>query len=142
MGICRPKGEQTNMAKTLQNELTVSREKMAAYRATMERRGREKRVEWTRRRERAWKVAQQAADILRTQFDATRVVVFGSLARGTWFSGVSDIDLAAWGVKDEDYFTAVARLQDLSPEFKIDLIAMERCKPALRTTILREGKLV
>ena len=44
--------------------------------------------------------------------------------------------------RDEDYLVAVARLQDLSPEFKIDLIAMERCKPELRDAITKGGKLL
>ena len=66
-------------------------------------------------------------------------MVFGSLVHGYWFSQTSDIDLAAWGLKDEDYFLVVARLQDLSPEFRIDLVRMENCRPGLRGAILQEG---
>ena len=106
----------------------------------MQRRQQQAQQKLAQRRERAWKVAQLAGELLKTRFGATRVVVFGSLAHEHWFSSTSDIDLAAWGLKDEDYFLAVARLQDLSPEFEIDLVAMERCKPSLRTKILSEGK--
>ena len=120
--------------------LKIPPEKMKRYRATMQRRQQQAQQELAQRRERAWKVAQLAGELLKTRFGATRVVVFGSLAHGHWFSDTSDIDLAAWGLKDEDYFLAVARLQDLSPEFEIDLVAMERCKPSLRTKILSEGK--
>jgi len=67
-------------------------------------------------------------------------MIFGSLLEARWFSETSDIDLAAWGLRTEDYFTAVARLQDLSPEFEVDLVAMEYCKPGLRETIMREGE--
>ena len=66
-------------------------------------------------------------------------MVFGSLVHGYWFSQTADIDLAAWGLKDEDYFLVVARLQDLSPEFRIDLVRMENCRPGLREAILQEG---
>lgn len=69
-------------------------------------------------------------------------VSHGSLAHGHWFSQTSDIDLAVWGLEADAYFTAVARLQDLSPEFKVDLVAMESCRPALREAIIAEGKAV
>ena len=120
--------------------LKLTPEAMAVYRATARRRWERERRERARRRERAWEVARRASALLKERFGATRVVVFGSLAHERWFSETSDIDLAAWGLKDEDYFTAVARLQDLSPEFEVDLIAMEHCKPSLRDTILKEGK--
>lgn len=74
------------------------------------------------------------------QFGATRVVAFGSLVHGDWFSETSDVDLAAWGLEGEEYFIAVARLQDLSPEFEIDLVAMERCPQGLRKAIEEEGQ--
>ncbi|MBE0409319.1 MAG: nucleotidyltransferase domain-containing protein [Anaerolineales bacterium] len=94
------------------------------------------------RYERAWEVIRKAASILKDTYCATRVMVFGSLVHGYWFSPTSDIDLAAWGLSDEDYFLVVARLQDISPEFKIDLIQVENCKPGLLDVILREGKQV
>lgn len=90
---------------------------------------------------RAWAVARHAADFLREAFGAGRVVVFGSLteADGAFFDAHSDIDLAAWDIGAEDYFLAVARLQDLSPEFGIDLVAMERCPEHLRRAIEAGG---
>lgn len=120
--------------------LKIPPEKTKRDRATVEQRQQQAQQELAQRRERAWKAAREAAQLLREHFGATRVVVFGSLAHVHRFSALSDIDLAAWGLKDEDYFLAVARLQDLSPEFEVDLVAMERCKPSLRTKILSEGK--
>lgn len=58
---------------------------------------------------------------------------------GHWFSLTSDVDLAAWGVKDDEYFVVVAKLQDISPEFEVDLVMMEQCEPELREVILKEG---
>ena len=88
---------------------------------------------------RAWEVAEQAAALLKEQFGATQVALFGSTVHGHWFSTTSDVDLAASGLASDDYFTAVARLQDLSSEFKVDLVALEHCKAELRESIAREG---
>lgn len=79
--------------------------------------------------------------MLRGQFGASRVVVFGSLVEdgGRWFGAGSDIDLAAWGIPTADYLVAVARLQDVSTRFSIDLVAMERCPERLRDAIALDG---
>jgi predicted nucleotidyltransferase len=120
----------------------LSPDKIALYRATAQRRAEEVAQIQMKRRELAWKVAYQAATYLKSHFGATQVVVFGSLVHGHWFSETSDIDLAALGLQNEDYFTAVARLQDLSPDFRLDLVPLERCRPTLRETILREGQVL
>jgi predicted nucleotidyltransferase len=112
---------------------------MAVYRSTAERRWKAEQQELARRRERAWQVARRASALLKEGFGATRVVAFGSLVHGYWFSNTSDIDLAVWDLNSDDYFVAVAKLQDLSSEFKIDLVAVERCRPALRDIVTREG---
>ncbi|MGE5601561.1 MAG: nucleotidyltransferase family protein [Nitrososphaerales archaeon] len=49
------------------------------------------------RRRRAFEVAKRAADLLRRDFGATKVLAFGSVARPERFTRWSDIDLAAWG---------------------------------------------
>jgi predicted nucleotidyltransferase len=113
---------------------------IAVYRRTMRKRQDAEQKDLTLRRERAREVVRQAARLLQDAFKATRVMVFGSLVHGYWFSPTSDIDLAAWGLKDEDYFLAVAKLQDISPEFRIDLIRMENCRPDLQEAILQQGK--
>ena len=122
--------------------LQVEPEKMAVYRATARRRWKREQQKLARRRERGWQVTRRAATLLKEQFGATQVMVFGSLVHNHWFSSTSDIDLAVWGLPSDDYFVAVAKLQDLSSEFKIDLIAIERCQPALWEAITQEGVLV
>jgi uncharacterized protein len=67
--------------------------------------------------------AKQAARILRQQFRATRVVLFGSMLQPKIHAD-SDIDLAVWNLSKSDYFQAVGKLQGLS-EFAIDLIEVE-----------------
>ena len=109
------------------------------YKETMRRREARTRQALEERKARAWAVARHAAVLLYDRFNASHVITFGSLVHGMWFSPTSDIDLAAWNIADEDYFTAVAQLQDLATEFRIDLVAMERCKASLREVIEREG---
>lgn len=67
--------------------------------------------------------AKQAARILRQQFRATRVVLFGSMLQPEIHAD-SDIDLAVWNLSKSDYFQAVGKLQGLS-EFEIDLVEAE-----------------
>ena len=74
------------------------------------------------RRSRAMAVAKLAANLLRADFGARRVMLFGSVVGDdSYFHQGSDIDLAAWGVCDRSYFKAVGVLQGLS-EFDIDLV--------------------
>lgn len=93
----------------------------------------------TSRWEGAWAVARTAAQLLRGQFGATRVVAFGSLARRDWFTPWSDVDLAAWGIPAQAFYQAVAAVTGLSPEFRVDLVAHEDCQPALRRVIEQDG---
>jgi uncharacterized protein len=77
-----------------------------------------------RRRSQAMQIARIAAEILRAEFGASRVVLFGSIlsdAADRSFHEDSDIDLAVWGISDRLYFKAVGKLQGLS-EFAIDLV--------------------
>ncbi len=89
--------------------------------------------------ERAWEVARQAACVLRERFEATRVIVFGSLTRDVWFTPWSDIDLVAWGIPAGEFYRAVAVVTGLDSEFEIDLVDPDACSPSLRRVIEREG---
>lgn len=57
--------------------LKVTPEKLAVYRATAQRRRQQEQPELEHRRKQAWAAARQAARLLKDQFKATRVVVFG-----------------------------------------------------------------
>ena len=121
-------------------ELRISEAAMAEYRATAQRRAAGRRAALAEKRARALAVASAAARLLKEQFGATRVVLFGSALGADAFWERSDVDLAAWGVPREDYFLAVARLQELSSEFSVDLVEADHCKPALATAIDEEGE--
>lgn len=114
-------------------------DRLAEYRQTARRRGEVEECRRAWRMQCAWEVARQAAALLKEEFHAADVMVFGSLVHGLWFSKTSDVDLAAWGLKEADYFIAVAKLQDLSPDFNVDLVAIEHCNPALREVVSKEG---
>ena len=119
----------------------ISSEEMAAYRQTMRLREAEAQRQLQGRLNEAWRVAKQASELLKTDFQAAKVIVFGSLVHRDWFSNTSDIDLAVEGVSTWDYLAAVAQLQDLSA-FKVDLIRLETCPSEFRSFIKREGRMI
>jgi predicted nucleotidyltransferase len=126
------------MAKTAL-ELTPAERR--AYRPSLmrERQGREDVEEEPSRRQLAWDLARKAADLLRGQFGADKVVVFGSLVRERLFTWWSDIDLAAWGIPPDRFYDAVASVTALSHILKVDLVDVETCRSKIRDTIEREG---
>ena len=91
------------------------------------------------RRAKAFELAKKASFLLRQRYGAKKVVVFGSLARTKSFSAWSDIDLAAWGIAPDKYFSAVAAVTGLSPDFKIDLVEPDTCREAMRSSIQKHG---
>ena len=126
------------MAKTA---LELTRQEWQAYRpgATGQQLGRQPDPGLHLRRQQAWRVARKAAKVLREQYSASRVILFGSLAHRSWFTAWSDIDLATWGVPAERFYQAVAAVTALSPAFKVDLVDPETCRPSLLEVIEREG---
>jgi predicted nucleotidyltransferase len=90
-------------------------------------------------RERAWEQARKAARILREEFGATRVVVFGSLAHNLWCSERSDIDLAVWGIKLEDFFRASAKVNGVGIDFEFNIVDPVDAYPHIIDAIERDG---
>ena len=106
----------------------------------MRRRRKEQGVELSKRRRRAHTVARKAAKILKNEFGAKEIILFGSLARRAGFTRWSDIDLASRGIPSELYLKAMDTVLHLSPEFKIDLVEMETCLPLLLENIKKDGR--
>jgi predicted nucleotidyltransferase len=113
---------------------------MEAYRQAARRRIQARRRTRDRRRDRAWQLARRAATLLKEEFGATRVAVFGSLVQSRLFHLRSDIDLAVWGLPERDYYRAVGRLLSLDPDISFDLIEVEFASQRLRKRIQLEGK--
>jgi predicted nucleotidyltransferase len=118
---------------------TLNAEEMARFRQTMHQREAQCQQQLAQRFQAAQQVVQKAAQLLKQDFAATQVILFGSVMAPERFHFSSDIDLAVAGLAPLDYFTAVAQLQDLST-FKIDLVRLESCKPGLKAVILTEGQ--
>lgn len=115
------------------------REDLIKYRPwqAMERYGRDRDLIF--RRNRAWEVARKAATILKERFGATRVLVFGSLAHGAWFTPRSDIDLLADGIPAEKFFHAEADVEAVATGYKVDLVDSRECSPELLEQVEEEG---
>lgn len=122
--------------------MSIPSEAMAAYKRTAARRWQEKKERSAERRQRALRLAEEAAAFLRADYGVTDVILFGSLVHSHRFTATSDIDLAVHDIPKDRYFEAVARLQDLSPEFKIDLVDLRNCASAFREAIEAKGKLL
>jgi uncharacterized protein len=133
--------ESYNLAMSL-TALDLSPEALKKYRPldAIRRRRAKQGVEISSRRRRAMLAARKAAKLLKSEFGAKEVILFGSLARRAGFTRWSDIDLASRGIPSERYLTAMDTVLHMSPEFKIDLVELETCRPAMRQSIEKEGK--
>jgi predicted nucleotidyltransferase len=113
---------------------------------------RDQHIEWLRRSaaqrdsraaedqlSRAWEVARQATQVLRTRYGASRVRAFGSLVHPGRFHTDSDIDLAVEGLTACDYWDALADVLFLDDEIAIDLVDLDTCPPAIWARVELEG---
>ena len=114
-------------------------EKLAVYRATAQRRREQEDSALDHRRQQAWTAARQAAGLLKTQFNATRVVLFGSLARDSGFTRWSDVDIAAWGIAPEDTLRAIGAILDMNTPVEVNLVDVNTCRASLLAEIERNG---
>jgi len=117
----------------------IAKERMAAYRATAQRQWQAEQRALRQRRQRAWHIARQAANLLRERFSANRVVVFGSLVDEGLFHSRSDVDLGVWGLDERIYYYAVAQVLALAPDIAFDLVRVEQASPALSAMIEQTG---
>ncbi len=91
---------------------------------------------------RAEQVAVAAAQALKEQYAATRVVLYGSVAHGYGFHAESDIDLAVEGIAPAQFWKAWASLDPIDPAFEINLVAVEEATPRLLVVLETEGVLL
>ena len=87
----------------------------------------------------AQELARQAAQLLRADFGAKEVILFGSAADLSLFTLWSDVDLAVDGISPARYYAAVAAITGLSPVFQVDLVDLQACPSRLRQEIKRHG---
>lgn len=114
-------------------------EEIASYLTSVRQRAERERVEFGEREARAWELAREAAALLCDRYGATRVVVFGSLARPGCFTPWSDVDVAAWGLDPHDTLRALGEVMDLSVDVRVNLADAATCRPAVLEVIETEG---
>lgn len=79
-------------------------------------------------------VAHMCAQILKQEFGATRVVLFGSMLNPERMTWLSDIDLAVWGLPEKDFFKAGAAIE-WGHDFPIDLVEIQHARPHILQAI-------
>lgn len=115
---------------------------MDAYQLTAQKRVQKQQEAVAKRQEKAWKLARTAASLLKKEFGAAQVAIFGSLVQPKLFHRRSDVDLAVWGLDESEYYRAVSRLLSLDPDISFDLIEVEQASLRLQEKIEREGQLL
>jgi len=119
--------------------ISIPADKMAQYRRTAQKRWRAEQEQRQNRRVRAWELAQQAAALLKAEFDVERVVLFGSLLHPDRFTLHSDVDMAAWGLTPQNWLKAIAAVSLLADDIPLNLVDVATCTPELLAVIEREG---
>jgi predicted nucleotidyltransferase len=106
---------------------------VAAHRAERERAERDRPA----LAEQAKHAATEAARRIVERVGAQRVILFGSLARGS-FGARSDIDLAVVGMPLGKLVDAIAAVED-GCVFRVDVLPLEQTRPEIRAAILDTG---
>ena len=91
------------------------------------------------RRQQALKIAQECAHILKQEFGATEVIVFGSLRGDAPWHWRSDLDLAVRGLSEPAIWEAYSKIEKVVPSWlRFDLVSVDDVSPQFRTRILQE----
>ena len=96
------------------------------------------------RQQQGWAIARRCAQVLKEQFGVEKVVLFGSLLDHEGMHWRSDIDLAVWGLSEDNYWKASATLDDVIIESgfdfaPVDLVDINLAKPHILKAINIEG---
>jgi predicted nucleotidyltransferase len=109
------------------------------YRASAQARWRGERAQRATRQQRAWSLARQAADLLKTRYGVQKVSVFGSLAHPDLFTQWSDVDLAAWGLTASNWLKASAAVRALANDIELNVVDVSSCSAELLAAIVLDG---
>lgn len=122
--------------------IKLTPKEIAAYQAAANRKWQESQAERIQREKHAWELARLAAVLLKEQFKATKVMLFGSLVRNDCFTLWSDVDIAAWGISPDQTLRAMEAVRDLDEIIEVNLVDVNTCIPTLLANIEREGRLL
>jgi predicted nucleotidyltransferase len=82
---------------------------------------------------------RETAAVLKRQFGARQVILFGSLAHQAWFASDSDVDLVVEGLRGSAYWQAWRVAEEMIGDREVDLIELETASDSLRQAIQRYG---
>ena len=115
----------------------TQQEKMKAY--WTQRKQLKEQIEQDRRQD-ALKKAAKIAKILKENYGALQVILFGSLAWGNHFHEKSDIDIFVIGFpKESDYWGALGESEHLADPFPLSIVLEENAVPSLIERVKKEG---
>lgn len=127
-----------NSIKSDQHTQKMSSEELAACRKKLEHRWKNRTVDAVLL-EHAWQTAYQIAAILYDEFPVEHIAVFGSLTEPIGFTDSSDIDIAVWGLTDDEHTKAKNRIWDTELGFKIDLINFDLTRNIFQQRIQQQA---
>jgi predicted nucleotidyltransferase len=104
------------------------------FRAAWRARARRRNAMLGKRRDKARRSALHLASIIANRHGIDKVVLFGSTLVSVRFHEESDIDLAVWGLRPEEYFNLLCELENAT-DFPVDLVPAEDARPNLLTRI-------
>ena len=80
-----------------------------------------------------------AAERIKSELGAKRVILIGSLAHGMWWDQESDVDLVVDGLSSEGYWEAWAIAEKAIHGRRVEVIDLESVTPHMRETVEEEG---
>ena len=86
----------------------------------------------------ACETARKAAHILKNEYSADEVILFGSLLHKQFFSLTSDIDVAVSGIPCDKFFQALYAVGFLS-DIRVEMVDIEECRDYIKEIIKKEG---
>jgi len=94
------------------------------------------------RRKQGLRIAQEAAKLLASKYAVEKIILFGSLLKPCPIRDRSDIDLAVWGLADQNYHSALNDVSNLTVDFSFDLVPIESASSSLKQVIQQQGKII
>ncbi|NJR71567.1 MAG: nucleotidyltransferase domain-containing protein [Synechococcales cyanobacterium CRU_2_2] len=88
----------------------------------------------------AWHDVQRIATLLKRDFGATQIILFGSLLSNC-FHNQSDLDIAVAGLSSKQYWEALTAVNRLSQRW-VDLKPLESLEPQFRDRVLARGQAI
>lgn len=121
--------------------LELRREDWRRYKKGLDRRSAPRRLTPEEQREmnRLLARARELTKMLKRQFGVRKVVIFGSLARMSWFTPGSDVDLAVEGLETREYWRAWKLAEDIIADRPVDFVQIESVSDSLKRAIDQYG---